>query len=75
MSGENQAPIRFDTEAAHVVACKCEFCGRPYWIDTQQYALAHEMPYCAEFQAMDVITFMSENNKIKMRKQSGRPSA
>lgn len=67
-----ESPIDFDSKAPGVVECRCEFCGRLYWIDPKQCALAHEMPFCAEFRAMDVLSFMVENRKIKETKLASR---
>lgn len=75
MSELPESPIPFDSKAPGVVECTCEFCGRKYWIDPNQFALAHEMPFCPEFQAMDILSFMIENRKIKEAKAARRPSA
>ena len=75
MSDLPESPIKFDSSAPGVVECRCEYCGKLYWIDVPQLALAHEMPHCPEFHAMDILTFMTENRKIKEAKAASRPSS
>jgi hypothetical protein len=68
MSNLPESPIKFDSGAPGVIESRCEFCGKTYWIDPAQLALAHESPHCPEFHALDVITFMVENRKRKEAK-------
>lgn len=62
-------PDGFDTEGPGVIKCSCEFCGRDYFIDTVNIALAHDLPMCPEFRAMEVVDFMRENNRRKMARK------
>lgn len=57
----------FDSRGPGVTEHDCSFCRRKFWIDVPNLRLAHEAPHCAEFEVMDVITFMRENRLIKER--------
>lgn len=35
----------------------CAYCGRTYWLDGARMAVIHEIPYCAEFEAMDGLDY------------------
>lgn len=59
-----EAPFEPEWDSRH----PCEFCGREYMIDVVHHAVGHEMPYCAEFAAMDVIEFLRANNQRKLAK-------
>lgn len=65
VSGAHDDEFTFDPNDPNVVRSSCEFCGKAYYLDTNRYALIHDMPYCAEFDAMDVLAFARENRRIK----------
>lgn len=54
-----------DLGAPDVVGATCEFCKLKYWILPSQGAVAHELPYCAEFQGLDALDYLRSNRKIK----------
>lgn len=57
-----------DVDTSKMLKSNCEFCGRRYWIDSVDFGVLHELPFCPEFGAMDPLTFVSQNNRIKERK-------
>ena len=56
---------KIDLNKPWITQSTCEFCKLDIWVDTLEYALVHALPYCAEFEAMDVVSFLIENNKLK----------
>ena len=61
-----------DLEAPGIVSSHCEFCGRKYYIDPDGGRVMHELPMCPEFEAMDPMSFIVENRKIKETKLASR---
>jgi hypothetical protein len=72
---ENQDDEIIDLDAPGITQSSCEFCGRDYWIDANRYTAMHEHPGCATFDALDALSFVAENNKIKQKKLKNRPRA
>ena len=68
----DRPPETVDTCAEDAVSSHCEYCGRRYWILPSQECVAHDVPYCPEFEAMDVLEFLRSNREIK---QERRPRA
>lgn len=62
--------LKFDPDAPGVVESRCEFCGRPPWLDPGLVACVHETPTCVEFQSMDALMLAVENRKIKEARNS-----
>lgn len=56
-------------DTSQMIESVCEFCKLKFWIDVRTYSLVHEIPYCPEFAAMDVIDFMVKNREIKESKR------
>jgi len=59
-----------DLEAPDVAESTCEFCKKKYWILPSQGAVAHELPYCLEFQTMEVLDYVRTNRETKEQRRA-----
>ena len=60
--------VEVDLTAPDVVPGVCQFCGQDMWILVSMSAVGHGLPYCAEFQAMEPVTYLQENRKLRERR-------
>ncbi len=69
MSDDEEPKLTFDPEGPGVVKSSCEFCGQTYYIDPENYQIAHELPMCPEFEAIEPLEFVIKNRKLKEAKR------
>ena len=72
MTKDPKVVIPVDLQAPGAVECICEFCKLKFWILPSISSVAHDLPYCPEFELMDPIAFVKENNAIKLQRVNER---
>jgi hypothetical protein len=75
MKDEDAVETIIDLDDPGITESRCEFCGNRYWIDSDKCTTMHEHPSCSVFDALDALSFVVENNKIKEKKRKNRPQA